>query len=515
MFRYRTTVLLILCSVCIYACGSGGSKLSSKASNNELENWNKGVFRDSQDYLNLCQSPRSGSNPVTGDPYPDKKGSTTLENHYLRAWSHESYFWYDELPDLDPRETLSTRAYFEKLVTPEKTANGTAKDRFHFTEDEVQGDQVTFSGERGGYGINWMAKGNQRFVLFIDNNSPARAAGVTRGMELIAAGDVVLASERTDMQTAQLNEAAFNPKLNSEYNFVFKDVSGRLIDVKMTARNVAISTVNTLNIIKTPTGPVGYIAFMTFNTFTAQYQLKEAFERFAAEGINDLVVDLRYNGGGILNISSQLSYLIAGDSNTENEEYATLLYNDKRVADNLVIPFISKTIKSEGAAQPLTSVNLNRVYILTTKDTCSASEAVMNGLRGVGVEVIQIGTATCGKAHGFNGVTNCGTRYFSIDFEVVNAQGFGEYVDGFEPAPQGDPMTNKVTGCTVSDDISFQLGDVNEPMLSTALFYRDNGECPPIAIAQSKTGQSTISPASILSGSMIRSETESNMRLAP
>lgn len=493
------------------ACGSGQSKTPQE----ELENWTKGTFRNSKDYLNLCQKPRSGQNPITNKAFPDRQGSTALENHYLRSWSHEDYFWYDELPDLDPRETETTDAYFKKLVTPEKTANGTPKDRFHFTEDEVQGDQVTFSGERGGYGINWVAKESQRFVLYVDNNSPASNAGVTRGMELISAEGIALDSERTQLQTDRLNEAAFNPELDNEYSFVFKDTNGELVDITMTAQNVPISAVNTLQIIETSTGSVGYIAFTTFNTFTAENQLKDAFERFEAENINDLVLDIRYNGGGFLYISSQLSYLIAGQSSTDNEEYATLLYNDKRIADNVPLPFVDETVSGEGAPQPLTSVDLNRVYILTTASTCSASEAVMNGLRGIGVEVIQIGGTTCGKAHGFNGVTNCGTRYFSIDFEVVNGQGFGEYTDGFEPVASGDAMTNKVTGCKVKDDLSYALGDISEPMLNTALFYRDNGMCPPVATARSKAGQSKTSNAIISSGEMIRSETESNMRLAP
>ncbi len=529
MYRYTTLASGILLSTLLSSCGSGGAKSEPKnltsepkvfqseevINRNRLEKWTKGSFRNSQDYINFCQLPRSGNNPVTGKAYPDKSGSIALENHYLRSWSHENYFWYDELPDLDPRETSTTDAYFKKLVTPEKTANGTEKDRFHFSEDEVQGDQVTFTGERGGYGINWSFNNDQLFVVYVDNDSPASNAGLTRGMQLISAQGIALAGPRTKAQTDTLNEVLFNPELDREHTFVFRDLQGVSRSLSMTAKNVPISSVHVNKTIDTVTGPVGYLAFTTFNTFTAENQLKAAFDSFAADNINDLVLDLRYNGGGFLYISAQLSYLIAGQSNTANEEYATLLYNDKRTADNVVFPFIKETIRDEGARQPLTSVDLNRVYILTTGATCSASEAVINGLRGIGVEVIQIGGATCGKAHGFNGVTNCGTRYFSIDFEVVNGQGFGEYVDGFEPVDSGDPMTNKVTGCKVKDDLSYALGDLSEPMLNTALFYRDNGECPPVATAQAKTGQSKPSRTTIFSGKIIRPETENNMRLAP
>ncbi len=122
-----------------------------------------------------------------------------------------------------------------------------------------------------------------------------------------------------------------------------------------------------------------------------------------------------------------------------------------------------------GTALP--SLGLTRVTILTTPGTCSASEAVINALRGVDVQVNLIGGATCGKPYGFTPVPNCGTTYFSIEFKGVNAKGVGDYDNGFAPT------------CAVADDLTRELGDTSESLLATALSYRANGVCP----AQART----------------------------
>jgi len=127
--------------------------------------------------------------------------------------------------------------------------------------------------------------------------------------------------------------------------------------------------------------------------------------------------------------------------------------------------------------QALPYLGLTRVYVLTGGGTCSASEAVMNGLRGVGVEVIQIGSTTCGKPYGFYPVDNCGTTYFTIQFKGANEVGFGDYPDGFSPMNSTNPGV-VVPGCSIADDFTRQLGDPTESRLAAALAYRDGAGCP-------------------------------------
>ena len=113
--------------------------------------------------------------------------------------------------------------------------------------------------------------------------------------------------------------------------------------------------------------------------------------------------------------------------------------------------------------------------MLAQHGTCSASEALINGLRGVDVEVVLIGGTTCGKPYGFTAKDNCGYSYFPIEFVGVNNKGFGDYADGFVPAGSG---ATGVKGCQVADDLDRPLGDTGEGMLAAAMQYRLDGTCP-------------------------------------
>lgn len=136
----------------------------------------------------------------------------------------------------------------------------------------------------------------------------------------------------------------------------------------------------------------------------------------------------------------------------------------------------------------------------------------MNGLRGVDIDVYQIGTRTCGKPYGFYPRDNCGTTYFSIQFQGENAQGFGDYADGFSPANDSISTNAEVPGCQVADDFSRQLGDPLERRLAAALGFRASGnlQCPaPSGVAPGAQLKSALEAAP-LDGKMIRSPLREN-----
>ena len=176
--------------------------------------------------------------------------------------------------------------------------------------------------------------------------------------------------------------------------------------------------------------------------------------------------------------------MIAGEAATAGRVFERLLFNDKHPETNPVtgaplrpIPFYSETAAAPSGL-PLPTLDLRRVILLTGPNTCSASESLINGLRGIDIEVILIGEPTCGKPYGFYATDNCGTTYFTIQFRGVNAKGFGEYRDGFVPTEgaNGDGFT--VPGCRAADDFSRPLGNPAEGRLATALGYRDSSVCP-------------------------------------
>ncbi len=117
-------------------------------------------------------------------------------------------------------------------------------------------------------------------------------------------------------------------------------------------------------------------------------------------------------------------YMIAGGTRTSGKVFERLQFNDKRAADNNnIVPFIDVTSGLSGsgttAAQSLPSLNLSRVFVLTSSASCSASESVINALEGIDVQVIRIGRTTCGKPYRYTPEDNCGISYFPIEFKGV------------------------------------------------------------------------------------------------
>jgi hypothetical protein len=166
--------------------------------------------------------------------------------------------------------------------------------------------------------------------------------------------------------------------------------------------------------------------------------------------------------------------MIAPTSATAGKIFERSVFSDRRAAATSdpvnQMPFqgVSSGYSGSGTISnaPLPTLALNRVYVLTTSGTCSASESVINALRGIDVQVNVIGAQTCGKPYGFTPVPNCGTTYFSIEFKGVNNKGFGDFTDGFAPT------------CQVSDDLTRPVGDESEGLLAAALTYRATQACP-------------------------------------
>jgi hypothetical protein len=160
-------------------------------------------------------------------------------------------------------------------------------------------------------------------------------------------------------------------------------------------------------------------------------------------------------------------------------------------------PFHTQSQGFSGAAgRQLPNLPLGRVYIITGPGTCSASESIINSLRGVDVEVYLIGSTTCGKPYGFYPTDNCGTTYFTIQFRGENDAGFGDYSDGFSPANTAGTVGVSVPGCSVADDFSRELGDPAEGRIAAALSFRasTNQVCP----AASGGSDSRLSKASFV-----------------
>lgn len=476
------------------ACGGGGGGAAA-GSGTAPTQWTAGIFQPSIRFAAQCAAPRTGTDPISQMSYPDTLGSTLTENNWLRSWSNELYLWYSEITDQDPA-LFTTSDYFKQLKTFANDAAGNPKDRFHFTYPTAQWESLSQADTQPGYGLLWVvvaAKPPREIVVaYSVPNTPASTApaSLDRGAQVLEV-DGVDAINSDDQASVDTINAALSPATVGEtHTFTVQDLGATTPrTVTLQAINQTENPVPDVTTIPTATGAVGYLLFND-HLATAEAALVNAINTLKAANVTDLIIDIRYNGGGFLDIASELAYMVAGPAVTNGQIFDSTQFNAKYPSTDPVTgapltpePFLAT---SEGlsvpAGQPLPSLDLPRVFVLTGASTCSASEAVMNGLRGVGVDVIQIGSTTCGKPYGFYPQDNCGTTYFSIEFHGVNAHGFGAYADGFTPSGSSAAVDDSATlpGCAVADDFTHALGDTAEARLAAALNFRLNQTCPPV-----------------------------------
>ena len=453
----RVATMAALAGLLASCGGGGGDKAGSDPYGIGLP--------DSDTLAQQCAMPRSG----------DKQGSLDTEKAWLRSWIDETYLWYQDvrgLPPatLDPANSATPLDYFDKLKTTATTASGKDKDKFHFIYPTPAWIALSQSGVSFGYGYSLALVDDSppdrvAVVAYVEPGSPAAVAGITRGTAILNVDGAVVA----DGAKETLNAGLF-PTAAGDHSFVIRDL-GASTDrtVTLTAQAIASTPVLKVATLPAPNQSVGYILFND-HVATSEAQLVAAINTLKAAAVTDLVLDLRYNGGGYLDIAAELAYMIAGPAHTSGKFFERLNYNNRdpfhQSLSERTTPFLDVSQGFSGPnGQILPDLGLGRVFVLTSADTCSASESIVNGLRGAGVTVHLIGSTTCGKPYGFYPQDNCGTTYFAIQFQGVNFLGFGDYADGFAPT------------CAVADDFSHALGDPAENLLEVALGLRNTGAC--------------------------------------
>ncbi|HEX3140887.1 MAG TPA: S41 family peptidase [Rhizobacter sp.] len=418
-----------------------------------------------------------------------RRGSLDIEKRWVRAYLDEAYLWYDEVPRVNAADPLfndasapySLNQYFNALLV-------TSKDRFSFMYPTTLWRQLSGSGVQAGYGIEWVAGSDTPprdiRIAYIQPNSPADAAGLRRG-DTLSSADGVSPDVSSNTAADSTRQRAMYPGAAESHQLVFTRAgTAGTISAQLTSANVTMTPVPSDTVITTANGTrVGYVLFHD-HVATSEAQLIAAINRLRSANVTELVLDIRYNGGGYLYIASELAYMIAGPTRTADKVFERTSYNTKRSAESnsadarmgfLASSCILNANNNCTNVAPLPTLGLSRVHVITRPGTCSASEAIINGLRGVDVDVRQIGGTTCGKPYGFTPKDNCGISYFPIEFKGVNNKGFGDYANGFIPAGGGN---TGVPGCVVADDLSKPLGDVSEGMLAATLAYLATGSCP-------------------------------------
>ena len=411
--------------------------------------------------LAACSS-SDGSNeepPVAACSLEGQK-QFVLDN--MRAW----YFWNDLLPaDVDtsqfatPDDLLAFLTTFSPDLTPDDGIDNPV-DRFSFI-NTAAADQAFFGeGKFEGFGFSsrFVAENDLRLSrVFFD--SPANRAGLARGQQIIALNGRTIA----DIEANEGVNALFDL---SPLDFTMRPVGGNPdgsddFTRTITKDVVTIDPVPQARIIVDPNGarpPVGYMELATFIS-TADAEMDAVFADFRAQGINDVILDLRYNGGGLVSTSELLGDFLGGDV-AENLVYSKTVFNELRASANNSTEFFERRGNS---------MSLVRLVVIASRSTASASELVINGMEPH-VEVAIVGDDTFGKPVGQVGLEFCEKILRPTAFQTLNAADFGDYFFGLP------------VDCAAPDDLNVAVGADNDPNIEAALAYLDTGACPPTAV---------------------------------
>jgi C-terminal processing protease CtpA/Prc len=380
----------------------------------------------------------------------------------MRAW----YFWNDLLPaEVDtsqfatPDDLLAFLTTFSPDLTPDDGIDNPV-DRFSFI-NTAAADQAFFGeGKFEGFGFSsrFVAENDLRLSrVFFD--SPANRAGLARGQQIVALNGRTIA----EIEANEGVNAVFDL---SPLDFTMRPVGGNPdgsddFTATITQDIVTIDPVPQARVIVDPNGvrpPVGYMELATFIS-TADAEMDTVFADFRAQGVNDVILDLRYNGGGLVSTSELLGDFLGGDV-AENLVYSKTLFNELRGPANNSTEFFERRGNS---------MSLVRLVVIASRSTASASELVINGM-GPHVEVIIVGDDTFGKPVGQVGLEFCEKILRPTAFQTLNANDFGDYFFGLP------------VDCAAPDDLSVAVGADNDPNIEAALSYLDTGGCPAAAI---------------------------------
>ncbi len=380
--------------------------------------------------------------------------TATERKAFLQGYFEDWYFWTRLAPKPLPASAATVDEYFTALLYTGTDAAFPA-DRWSNHESTESFNRFFGDGQDLGYGLfvtgvearSHPERGLQ--VRYTEPLSPAAAAGLVRGDDIVSINGVAVASIIASDDYSTLTPGTAGTVLN----LVLRN-GGVQRSVALLAATYGLTPVVGAKTVATPAGrKVGYVLVKDMVSQTSS-GLATAFAGFRAQGVQDLVLDLRYNGGGLVSVGANLASYVVG-SRASGQAYANLVYNDRHNASNSTTRF----------SVPADALAMTRVYVLSGPRTCSAAEQVVNGLRPF-ANVVLVGDATCGKPVGFNPRSdNCGTTYSVVTFESTNSRGDGRYFDGLAPT------------CAVTDDVSQPLGAANENLLATALGHADTGTC--------------------------------------
>ncbi|MEH3122706.1 MAG: S41 family peptidase [Sphingomonas phyllosphaerae] len=395
--------------------------------------------------------------------------------NWVLAEMNEWYLFPDTLPtSIDPANYTDVDSFLDALTA---TARAQRKDRyFTYLTSLAQENAYYSSGATAGLGVRLAFDATNRlFVTEAYENAPALNAGIDRGAQIVGIGNTATTIRSVADILASGNDAldsALDTSKPGTVRFLrISDANGTR-DISVASADYAISPVSPRygsKVIDDNGRKVGYVNLRTFID-TADDQLRSAFGTFRAQGVTQVIVDLRYNGGGLLDTAETFTDLLGGARSTGDVQAYTTFRSSKS-SQNQIRRFASE----------MNAIAPTRIAFIGTGQTASASEYVINALIPyLHGDLALVGSNTYGKPVGQIARDNpsCSDdRLRVIAFALQNAARQGDYYDGL--------ATKVESSCQASDDYTRQLGDANETSVRTALDWIAGRGCTRIGASAS------------------------------
>jgi C-terminal processing protease CtpA/Prc len=391
----------------------------------------------------------------------------------VAARLREDYLYPELLTTVDP--AALTLQQFIDAMTAQARAQGRDKAGFSYVTSIREEDALRNSGATAGFGIrlSYEQAPNTAFVMEAYETAPAFAAGIDRGTELLAIGtsstNLRLVSEIIAAEGAQGLINALGPNTAGlSRTLRVRSAAGAESTVTISKADYSLDPISDRNgtrIIEDGGRRVGYVNLRTFSVQSADADLRQAFRNFRAQGVTEVVVDLRYNGGGLVSIAELFTNLLGGQRQS-SDVLSRTVFNARNSGSNRTSFF---------QPQP-ESIAATKVAFIGTDWTASASELVMNALIPyLGENTALIGGNTFGKPVGqiARDRAECDDRARIMAFKTENRDRNGDYFGGLASSFRAT--------CRAADDLRRPMGDPAEASTRAALDFLAGRTCTPIS----------------------------------
>ena len=416
-------------------------------------------------------TPPTGSVPTPPPPPAASACSLSARKNWAEAQLREWYLFPETLPaNLNPGAYSTVEDYIDALTA---TARAQRRDRFFTYLTSIQEENAFFnSGSSAGFGVRFSYDTGQNrvFVAEAYEGAPALAAGIDRGTELLAigtsAGNLQLVSSLMVSGGPQAVSNALGASTAGTTRVLrIADASGTR-EVTVTKTDYTLTPVSNrygAKIIDNGGRKAGYVNLRTFIN-TADPALRQAFASFKAQGVTDIIVDVRYNGGGLVSIANLIGDLMGADR-SPSDVFSFTTFRPEKSSNNSTRFFQPKA----------ESIAPTRIAFIGTGSSASASELIINAfIPYLDNRAALVGSNTFGKPVGQIALDQaaCDDRLRVVAFKTENVARQGDYYDG---------LASKVkASCAAGDDITRQLGDPQEGSTRAALDFLAGRACTPI-----------------------------------